>query len=215
MKVNSINVGVPREWEWKGRAVQTGIFKSPVEGRVRAGWLGLDGDGQADLRNHGGPDKAVYAYPREHYDYWAAELSRDDFKSGQFGENLTVDGLLEDDVCIGDRYRVGGAGGPLLEVTQPRMPCAKLDLRMGMDKFSRQFHESLRTGFYLRVLEEGEIDAGDAIEREMSGEGKMAVREIYRLLMFDRSNRDGHLRALALPALSPVWRREFEKRLKR
>lgn len=209
MTVVSVNVGLPQTVEHKGRQIRTAIFKSPVAGPVRVGRLNLDGDGQADLRVHGGEDKAVYAYPSEHYAFWAQELRRE-FAWGQFGENLTVAGLLEDDVFIGDVLRIGDAR---FEVTQPRTPCFKLAMKMQIDDFIHRFAASLRTGFYLRVLAEGTVAAGAAITREVCGTGGLTVREAFRL-RHDQTPAPAALRrALSAPALSPGWRHAYEKRL--
>jgi len=159
-KLLSVNVGRPREVEHLGRTVRTAIFKEPVAGPVRVGRTNLEGDRQADLRVHGGPEKAVYAYDLSAYEHWRRELGRE-LPFGQFGENLTVEGLPETEVSIDDVYRVGGA---LLQVSHPRSPCYKLGIRMGSPAFLKTFLESGRTGFYLRVLEEGDVQAGDAIE---------------------------------------------------
>jgi len=161
MRLISVNVGRPREVDWHGRVVRTSIWKSPVDGRVRVGTLDLDGDEQSDLRVHGGADKAVYAYPSEHYPYWKAELPVTDLPWGAFGENFTTEGLLESEVGIGDRIRVGSVE---LVVTQPRMPCFKLGIRFGRDDMVKRFLRSRRTGFYFRVLREGEVARGDALE---------------------------------------------------
>ena len=158
-KLLSVNVGLPRSVESRGRTVRTGIFKEPVLFRVHVGKLNVDGDRQADLRVHGGPDKAVYAYDLSGYAHWRRELSRE-LPFGQFGENLTVDGLPETEVRFGDTYRIGGA---LLQVSEPRSPCFKLAMKMELPTFPRVFLAAGRTGFYLRVLEEGEIGAGDTI----------------------------------------------------
>ena len=162
MRVLSVNVSLPKEVAYQGKLVSTGIFKDPVSRRVVAHQLGLEGDGQADRRVHGGIDMAVYAYPVEHYGYWEQVLARGPMPKGQFGENLTVQGLLEDGVRVGDIFRIGGT---LMQVTQPRVPCYKLALKMnaGAD-FPARLLESGRLGFYLRVLQEGEVGAGDAIE---------------------------------------------------
>ncbi len=161
MRVVSVNVSLPKTVEWQGRRVTTGIFKEPVEGRVRVRTTGLAGDRQADLTVHGGPAKAVYAYPSEHYPFWRREIERGDLDWGAFGENLTTEGLHEETLRIGDRLRVGSA---LLKVTQPRMPCYKLGIRFGRMDMVGRFLASGRSGFYLRVLEEGDVAAGDAIE---------------------------------------------------
>lgn len=161
MKIVSVNVGMPREAVWKGMTVRTGIFKEPVEGAVMIGKLNLAGDQQADLTVHGGPDKAVYGYPAEHYEYWRQELPGTAFSWGRFGENLTTEGLREDSLCIGDRLRIGSA---VLRVTQPRMPCYKLQIRFERDDIIRRFLMSGRSGFYFSVIEAGEVSAGSKIE---------------------------------------------------
>lgn len=209
MRVVSVNVGRPRTVSHQGRSVRTAIFKEPVIGAVHVGRLNLDGDKQADLRVHGGEDKAVYAYPSEHYAYWAEQLGRA-FPWGQFGENLTVEGLLEDDVYIGDVFRIGSVR---LEVTQPRTPCFKLAMKMQVDDFVDRFAASLRTGFYLRVLEEGEVEAGAAIARSRRGVGALKVRQAYRLRHEPVPDRLALQQALSAPALAVGWRRAFEKRL--
>ena len=162
MVVLSVNVGGPREVEWQGETVFTSIFKDPVPGRVRVGKFNLHGDRQSDLEVHGGTDKAVYAYPSEHYAFWRKELPGLALPWGVFGENLSTEGMLEDAVHVGDRFRVGSAE---FVVTQPRMPCYKLALRFGRPDMVKRFLRSGRTGFYLAVLREGEVGAGDAIER--------------------------------------------------
>jgi len=161
MKVASVNVGLPREVIWRGRAVTTGIYKEPVEGRVALRKLNLDGDRQADLSVHGGEFKAVYCYPIAHYGYWKKELPGRDLPMGMFGENFTTDGLLEDSVHLGDRFSVGSAE---VVVTQPRLPCYKLGVRFQSDDMVRRFLASVRTGFYLAVTREGEVGAGDEIK---------------------------------------------------
>jgi MOSC domain-containing protein YiiM len=191
----------------QGREIRTGIFKSPVSGPVRVRRTNLDGDGQADLRVHGGEDKAVYVYPVEHCTYWAHELARSDLGHGYFGENLTTEGLLEDEICIGDVLRIGSAR---FEVSQPRTPCFKLAMRVGIEGFEPRFAASGRLGFYLRVLEEGELAAGDAIEQVARGVGGVSVLEAYRLRYGE--NRDpARLRlAATLTALPPRWRAAME-----
>ena len=211
MKLVSLQVGRPREVvDGRGRTVVTGIYKEPVAGRVVLRRLNVDGDAQADLTVHGGVDQAVYAYPAEHYPLWRGELGRDGLPYGTFGENFTVAGMREDEVAIGDLFRVGGA---VVEVTQPRAPCFKLALKMGMPEFPKRFLASGRTGYYLRVREEGEIGAGDAIERLTAGTGGMTVLRIGRLRFFDHDDLEGVAAAAALPALSPGWRQWFAGRL--
>ena len=175
--LRSVNVGIPKPLATRKGDVLSGIVKSPVAGRVRVRRLGLGGDGQADLSVHGGPDKAVYAYSHDHYPLWASELGRTDLGPGAFGENLTVDGMLEGDVRIGAIYRIGTA---VLQVTQPRSPCFKLVAHFGLPDFARTFLASGRSGFYLRVLEEGEVGAGDAIERISSPPTALSVLEDSR-----------------------------------
>lgn len=211
MRVVSLNVGRPRAVPCDGREVLTGIYKDPVSDRRRVRKTNIDGDGQADLRVHGGVDKAVYLYPLEHYAYWAAEVGVSGFPHGQFGENLTSEGLLEGDVCIGDVFRIGTA---LLEVSQPRSPCFKLGIRMGNAAFPARFTASRRVGFYLRVLEEGELGAGDTIECVSRGEGGMTVARIFALRHLPSGDAQQWRRACALPALAASWRRHFEQRLK-
>ena len=210
MKLLSVNVSPPAEVVHGGKTVTTGIFKEPVDGRVMLRMLNLDGDGQADLIGHGGIYKAAYAYSVENYDYWKRELGRTDFTFGQFGENFTVEGMLEDEIHVGDVFRVGGA---LVEVTQPRVPCYKLGIKMGLRGFEKTFLASGRVGFYLRVLEEGEVGAGDVLDRVRTDPERMTVREICRLLYFDPENLGGARKALRIRALSPGWRQSFEERL--
>ena len=167
MKVLSVNVGRPRDVETRGRTVRTSIWKTPVAGRVHVGPLNIDGDEQSDLTVHGGEDKAVYVYPSEHYAFWRHELPEMDIPFGAFGENLTIEGLLESDVKVGDHLAIGSAQ---FEVTQPRLPCFKLAIRFGRDDIIKRFLLSGRSGFYLAVVHDGEIGAGDAIAHE-SGDG--------------------------------------------
>ena len=210
MKLLSVNISPPKEIVHEGKAVTTGIFKEPIHGRAMLGTLNLDGDGQADLVGHGGVYKAAYAYSVENYDYWKRVLGRADFAFGQFGENFTVDGMTEDEIHVGDVFRVGGA---LIEVTQPRVPCYKLGIKMGLRGFEKTFLASGRVGFYLRVLEEGEVGAGDVLDRVRTDPEQMTVREICYLLYFDHENLGGAKKALRIRALSPGWQRSFEERL--
>jgi len=210
MKLISINVGVPREIVHQGRAVSTGIFKEPAAGPVFLHRLNLDGDRQADLRVHGGADKAAYLYPFEHYAFWTTETGRDDLVYGQFGENFTTTGLLEDDVDIGDVLQIGAAR---VQVSQPRSPCFKLGIRMGDDGFPARFAAANRTGFYLRVLEEGMVQTGDAIRRLERAADSMSVRDIFSLRHGNRGTREDYASAARLPGLSESWRAAFEKRL--
>jgi len=212
VKLLSVNVSQPTEIAHGRGTVSTGIFKEPVAGRIMLRALNLDGDGQADLANHGGIHRAAYAYSIENYDYWRRELGRADLGFGQFGENFTVRGMVEDDVHIGDVFRVGDA---LVEVTQPRPPCFKLGIKMGMARFPKLFLASGRVGFYLRVLDEGEVGAGDVFERVENDPERVTVREMSHLLFFDPENLEGAERALRIRALSPGWRGSFEERLTR
>jgi MOSC domain-containing protein YiiM len=204
-----VNVSLPRSYEHAGKTVRTRIFKEPVSGRVRVGRLNVAGDGQADLRVHGGPDKAVYAYDLSGYGYWQRELGRE-LPCGEFGENLTVEGMPDTDVSIGAVYRAGTA---LFQVTQPRSPCGKLAMKMGVPGFPRAFLASGRTGFYLRVLEEGEIGAGDGISLVAEDPRKIRVREMILLLYREPVDTEGIRRALRIDALPGGLRGELEKRL--
>jgi MOSC domain-containing protein YiiM len=192
MRLLSVNVSLPEEVTHGRRTVVTSIFKEPVKGRIMLRKLNLDGDGQADLVNHGGVHRAVYVYSVENYAYWQRVLGRDDFSFGQFGENFTVEGMLEDNVHIGDVFRVGDA---LLEVSQPRPPCFKLGMKMGMARFPKLFLATGRVGFYLRVLKEGEVGVGDTPDLVKSGPERVTVREISHLLFFDAENLEGTERA--------------------
>lgn len=210
----SVNVGVPRPVEWAGQWVMTGIFKTPVAGRVRVRRLNLDGDRQADLSVHGGEDKAVYVYPAEHYPFWRRELGIDDLPWGSFGENLTTEGWWEEEVHLGDRFRVGSAQAV---VTQPRLPCYKLGLRFGRDDVIERFLESGRAGFYLRVLEEGEVAAGDPMERLAEDPERVSVVDAVRLYLDARGELDPDLRhrATRVEALPAAWREHFRRGLRR
>jgi MOSC domain-containing protein YiiM len=210
MKLISVNVSLPKPIAYQGRNVLTGIFKQPVEGRLHVGRLNLEGDQQADLSVHGGPHQAVYVYPFEHYAAWQQELGRDDFTFGQFGENFTVSGMLENQICIGDVFRVGSA---LFQVTQPRVPCFKLATKMDSPEFPKLFMASARTGFYLRVMEEGNVGAGDPIVQEGKSSLGMTVESLFRLAYFDRENVADLKHAVCLASLSPGWQHMFEERL--
>ena len=210
MKVVSVNAGLPREVEWRGKMVLTSIFKAPVEGRVQVARLNIAGDRQSDLSVHGGTDKAVYAYPSEHYSFWRGELPGIDFPWGAFGENLTTAGLAEDKVHIGDRFRAGSAE---FIVTQPRMPCFKLGIRFGRPDMVKRFMHSGRTGFYFAVAREGEVGAGDTLERVAEGEGRISVADVVALHASDAANQDLLRRAARLPALPDSWREYFRDRL--
>lgn len=210
MHLVSVNVGLPREIDWRGRTVRTSIWKSPVAGRVRVASLNLEGDQQSDLSVHGGAEKAVYAYPSEHYEYWRAELPGTDLAWGAFGENFTTDGLLEPSVGIGDRIRAGSAE---FVVTQPRMPCFKLGIRFGRDDMVKRFLRSGRSGFYLAVLREGDVASADRIEFAGRDDHGVTVADIAALYASDMENEDLLRRAVELPALPESWRGYFRKRL--
>jgi len=212
MKLLSLNVGLPRELDWRGRSVRTSIWKASVEGRVRVNRLNLAGDQQSDLSVHGGPAKAVYAYPSAHHEYWRRELPGMDLPWGSFGENFTteVEGLLEEVLRIGDRLRVGSAE---LVVTQPRMPCYKLGVRFGRDDMVKRFLSSGRTGFYLAVGREGEAGGGDPIELIARDDHAVTVADISTLYGHDADNQSLLRQTIDLPALPESWRDYFRKRL--
>jgi MOSC domain-containing protein YiiM len=203
----SVNVGLPRDIEWKGRTVHTGIWKDPAPGRCRVGRLNLEGDGQGDLVGHGGEQRAVFVYQIESYRYWQEQLKRTDFVYGQFSENFTIEGLPDDAVCIGDRYQIGSA---LFEVTQPRVTCYRVGIRMNDPRMPALLTSSGRPGFYFRVLREGEVGAGDEIVKVGEAGERMTVAEINALLYSPSHPRDQLGRALRIEALSPGWRSSFE-----
>ncbi|WP_407176539.1 MOSC domain-containing protein [Bradyrhizobium sp. STM 3562] len=203
----SVNVGLPRDIEWKGRTVHTGIWKNPVRGRRRVGRLNLEGDGQGDLAGHGGEQRAVFVYQIESYRYWQEQLKRTDFVHGQFGENLTIEGLPDETVCIGDRYQIGSA---VFEITQPRVTCYRVGIRMNEPRMPALLTSSGRPGFYFRVLQEGEVGAGDEIVKLGEANERMTVAEVNALLYSPNHPRDGLQRALRIEALSPGWRASFE-----
>jgi ferredoxin-NADP reductase/MOSC domain-containing protein YiiM len=202
----SVNVGLPRDVRWRGRTVFTGVFKEPVTGPRRVRRLNVDGDGQGDLGGHGGEQRAVFVYQLGSYRYWERELGRDDFVFGQFGENFTVDGLADDEVCIGDRYGIGTA---VFEVSQPRVTCYRVGLRMDDPRIPALLVARHRPGFYLRVLQEGDVQAGDEIVKLASGSERMPVAEVDALLYLPGHSRQQLLRALRIPALSPGWQASF------
>ena len=210
VKIVSINVGRPREVEWRGRTVSTSIFKEPVTGPVRVKKLNLAGDEQADLSVHGGVDKAVYGYPFEHYAYWRDELPGIQLPWGAFGENLTTEGLIESTLRIGDVLSVGSAE---FRVTQPRLPCFKLGIRFGRPDIVKRFQRSGHTGFYLAVLREGLISAEDRIQILSPGESGVTVADIVRLYMADEAEQELLRRASELDALPEGWREHFRNRL--
>jgi MOSC domain-containing protein YiiM len=203
----SVNVGLPRDIAWRGKTVHTAIWKTPVQGRCMVRRLNIDGDGQGDLAGHGGEHRAVFAYQKDSYHYWQNQLGRDDFDYGQFGENFTVDGLSDQEVCIGDRYRVGSA---LFEVTQPRVTCYRVGIRMNEPQMAALLVAHGRPGFYFRVLEEGEVEAGDEIVQVATGPERMTVFEISALLYMPGHPRSKLVRALHIPALSAGWCASFQ-----
>lgn len=210
MKLISVNVGQPRVVQWMRRPATTGIFKEPVAGRVALGRLNLNGDEQADLSVHGGVEKAVYVYPAEYYTYWQKELPGIQLPWGSFGENFTTEGLLDEDVNIGDRFRIGSAE---VMVTQPRLPCYKLAIRFGRNDIIKQFMASGRPGFYLSVSQEGEVGAGDLIYRMSRDDNQVTVSDIFRLMGSDRDDVKTMRRAVQTQALPQDWRRHFLLRL--
>jgi ferredoxin-NADP reductase/MOSC domain-containing protein YiiM len=206
----SVNVGLPRDIVWKGRTVHTGVWKNPVRGSCRVGRLNLNGDGQGDLAGHGGEHRAVFVYQIESYRYWQQQLKRSDFVPGQFGENFTIEGLADDTVCIGDRFQIGSA---LFEVTQPRVTCFRVGIRMNEPRMASLLTSSGRPGFYFRVLREGEVAAGDEIAKVGEAGELMTIAEINALLYLPGHARDRLERALRIEALSTGWRGSFEKLL--
>jgi MOSC domain-containing protein YiiM len=206
MRIVSVNVGVPREVVWKGMAVQTAIFKEPVAGAVTMRELNLAGDRQADLTVHGGPEKAVYAYPAEHYEYWSKQLPDFSFSWGVFGENLTTEGLREDALCIGDLLCIGST---VLRVTQPRMPCYKLELRFDRDDMVKRFLMSGRSGFYFSVIEPGEIAAGSKVEILDRDLNKVTVSDIVRLYLGQARDPQLLQRATNVSSLPGNWKTQL------
>ena len=212
MKIISVNLGLPRLVLRDGEPVSTGIFKEPVTHRVMMRRLNLDGDRQSDLSVHGGPEKAVYVYPSEHYEFWKRELPDMDLPWGVFGENFTTTGLLETEVNIGDKFRIGATE---VMVTQPRMPCYKLGIRFGRADIIKRFLVSERTGFYLSVLKEGEVGAGDEIELLERNAAGVKVVEVTRLYSSDKDNVDVLRRLIALKELPESWREYLQRRLEK
>ncbi len=206
----SIQVGVPRTVTIDGQEVATGIYKAPLKGRVQLRSTNLEGDKQADLSVHGGQDKAVYAYPSEHYSYWKKELSGVDLPWGAFGENFTTEGLTEDAVCLGDRFTIGTAE---VVVTQPRIPCFKLNLKFDSDVMAKRFLVSRRSGFYLRVLREGEVGSGDKIVRIHQDENRVSVSDALRIYLHEPDSNDLLHRALQVEYLSTSWREHFRQEI--
>ncbi|MBI4380095.1 MAG: MOSC domain-containing protein [candidate division NC10 bacterium] len=212
MRLVSVNIGHPREVIYKGKTVTTGIFKERVEGRIRLRTLNLDGDRQADLSVHGGLSKAAYGYPIEHYEYWREQLPGVDLPWGMFGENFTMEGLREDSVNIGDRFRIGSAE---VMVTEPRLPCYKLAAKFGRDDIIKRFLHSGCTGFYFAVMQEGEVGTGDGIELVSRDEHNITVADITRLYVREKDDVGTLRRAVQVTALPQSWRVYFGKRIEK
>jgi ferredoxin-NADP reductase/MOSC domain-containing protein YiiM len=205
-RLMSVNVGLPQDVAWQGRTVRTAVWKRPVEGARLVRRLNIDGDGQGDLAGHGGPNRAVFVYQLESYEYWQRQLGRDDFTYGEFGENFTVRGLADDEVCIGDRFRIGEA---LFEVSQPRVTCYRVGIRMDDPRIPALLVSHRRPGFYLRVLREGDVQAGDEVVKVAAGAGAMTVAEVDGLLYLPGHPHGQVLEALRIPALSEGWKASF------
>jgi MOSC domain-containing protein YiiM len=212
MRVLSVNVSMPREASWRGTTVTTGIFKEPVESRIAVRTLNLAGDGQADLSVHGGPEKAIYVYPSEHYAFWRDELPEMELPWGMFGENLTVEGVFEDAIHIGDRFRVGSAE---VRVTQPRFPCYKMRIKFGREDIIQRFLESGRSGFYLAVVEEGDVGAGDRFDRLERDSREISVADFVAAYTTHRDDLALMRRMLELPALPYDWKSWFRRRIEK
>jgi ferredoxin-NADP reductase/MOSC domain-containing protein YiiM len=206
----SVSVGLPRDVTWNGKTVRTAVWKSPVTGRRMVRKLDIDGDAQADLAGHGGEYRAVFVYQMDSYHYWESFLGRNDFTFGQFGENFTVEGLADNEVCIGDRYRIGGA---MFEVTQPRVTCYRVGIRMNEPRMPALLVAHHRPGFYFRVLQEGEVGAGDDIIKIIDGPERMSVAEVDALLYLPKHSSEQLQRALRIPALSKGWQGSFQAML--
>lgn len=212
MRLVSVSVGLPREVVWKGKTVSTGIFKTPVDGPIALRRHNLEGDRQADLSVHGGPTKAVLLYPAQHYDIWRDELADAELAHGSFGENFTVEGVDEETVFIGDEFRVGNTR---LRVTEPRMPCFKLGIRFDRADMPKLFLKSQRTGFYFGVVEEGMVEAGDALERVDENPDGLRVADVTRLYTTERTNEALLRKAISVEALPESWRGYFRHQLER
>lgn len=211
MKLVSVNISLGRTVRWKGREIETGIFKEPVEGPVRVGRMNLEGDRQSDLRVHGGEYKAVYAYSAAHYEWWHRELGRT-LPFGAFGENLTIEGFPEEEVCVGDRFRIGGA---VLEAVQPRFPCFKLGMKFEDDAIIERFLDSERWGVYFRVLEEGVLSVGDEVAPISRDPARLPVPEVLRLMLAESPSPETLRRALTTKSLPSPWREKFAGMLSR
>ena len=211
-KILSINVSLPEEIDFEGQKVTTGIFKEPIEGRIMLRTLNLDGDKQADLTVHGGPDKAVYAYPIEHYEFWRKVYPDMEMPNGMFGENFTIEGLMEIDVNVGDIFRIGSSK---VVATQPRMPCYKLGVKFGRMDVLKKFLASGRSGIYFKVLEEGEVGAGDSIIQIKRDINQVGISDIVRLYASDREDIKMMRRAVKVEALPEGWKDYFYEQLRR
>ena len=211
-KILSINVSLPEEIDFEGQKVTTGIFKEPIEGRIMLRTLNLDGDKQADLTVHGGPDKAVYAYPIEHYEFWRKVYPNMEMPNGMFGENFTIEGLMEIDVNVGDIFRIGSSK---VVATQPRMPCYKLGVKFGRMDVLKKFLASGRSGIYFKVLEEGEVGAGDSIIQIKRDINQVGISDIVRLYARDREDIKMMRRAVKVEALPEGWKDYFYEQLRR
>ena len=212
MKLVSVNVGLPREVSYRGRTYPTAIFKEPVAGRVKVTRLNLDGDRQGNPRTHGGPDMAVYVYSHDHYAFWRQDIGVGELPCGAFGENFTVTGMADDAVAIGDVFRIGSAR---FQVTEPRTPCHKLAMKFEDPTLPRRFFAAGRLGFYFRVLEEGEVGAGDAIVCETRDPAGVTVADVAALWADKGASAESLERAIAVAALSASWRDAFETRLEK
>jgi len=208
MKLLSVNVGLPKTVEFQGQAVSTGIFKDPVQGRVKVRRLNLDGDKQADLTVHGGPEKAVYAYPSEHYPHWRSQFPDIEMNWGMFGENFTTEGLIEDKVNIGDEFLIGSAK---FVVTQPRMPCYKLGIKFGRPDVIKRFFTSGKPGIYFKVLEEGEVGTGDEIKLVRRDENNVTVVDIMKIYGKEKDNEDFLKKAIKVDALAEGWKQYYQQ----
>src|SRR3954470_9263846 len=211
-RLGSLNVGLPREIPWRGKTVRTSVWKNPVKGRRLVRRLNIDGDGQGDLAGHGGEHRAVLVYQLDSYRYWEAHLGRSDLTYGAFGENFTVDGLADDAVRVGDRYRIGGA---VFEVSQPRVTCYRVGMRLDEPRMAALLVSHRRPGFYMRVLSEGPVQAGDAIVKVASGDGGVTIADVDALLYLHDHPRDELVRALQVDALSPGWKASLAALLER
>jgi len=212
MKILSVNVGLPKQVTWQGKLVTTGIFKEPVNTPVMLRTLNLDGDQQADLTVHGGVNKAVYVYPSEHYGYWRAELPGVNLPWGMFGENFTTEGLLEEAVYVGDRFRIGETE---VMATEPRMPCYKLGIKFGRPDIIKRFLASRRTGFYFAVVRGGMVGAGNPIELIGRAQQEISVADITRLYAFEKSDLEGLRRAIGVDSLPESWKGYFQHQLEK